>query len=138
MDVLGEFLAERCIQSKMYETTAKALYTTYLAWCDQSGEKPVSQRSLGLSLRERGLTKFKSRGHVVWRGIGLLAGDEREEGNHFSESSLTRENSKKLPKKGLDPLQGVTGQTEKGIPFSGSGEDRDDINSQDTLERRGI
>ncbi len=72
MDVLGEFLEECCLISKMAETLSKDLYKAYTDWCERSGEKPVSQRWLGLRFSERGFVKgYDGKGLVNWNGIGL-------------------------------------------------------------------
>ena len=70
MDVLGDFISDCCIL--VAGTTSKAgdLYGEYVRWAEATGERPLSQRKFGSSLRERGLTKRTSNG-VWWDGIGL-------------------------------------------------------------------
>jgi len=137
MDILGQFLAARCIRSKMFQATAKELYQAYLIWCEETGDKAISKRAFGLALAERGLDKSKSHGRILWKGIGLVTGDDGDDGDDFSESPLTRENMEKFAGNRLDPPQGPPGQTGSELIFSKPGDDGDDINPQDTLESRG-
>lgn len=80
MDTLAAFLNDRCILGLDEHVSAKALYEAYKAWCEASGERPVTQRMLGTRLRER---EFQSRraganGGYVWSGLGLNDGNERQ------------------------------------------------------------
>jgi len=99
MDILGQFLAERCIHSKMFQATAKELYQAYLIWCEEAGDKAISKRAFGLALAERGLIKSKSHSRVIWSGIGLLAGDEGDDNGYFPQKSLTKEDMEKVVEK---------------------------------------
>ncbi|MCH7667273.1 MAG: DNA primase [Acidobacteria bacterium] len=71
MDVLGGFIADRCLIKGHLRVAAGALYEEYKSWCEESGERPVTQRKLGLSLGERGLYRQRSHGKHCWYGIGL-------------------------------------------------------------------
>jgi putative DNA primase/helicase len=73
MDVLASFLEACCILKAEATATSKELFEAYLKWCEQSGEKVLSQKALGGRLRERGLSPGTGTGGVrLWRGIGLL------------------------------------------------------------------
>lgn len=85
-DVLGAFLAERCLLAPTCWVSSASLYAAYRQWCEASGEHVVTQRALGLALRERGFEdvregKARSRG---WQGIGLL---DRPEGGHMADAT---------------------------------------------------
>lgn len=73
MDLLGAFLDETCVLLPGIQCAADALYKAYTDWCDDNGERPLSQRRLGQTLTERGLDRKKwgpaRRWH--WLGIGL-------------------------------------------------------------------
>lgn len=73
MDVLGAFMTDRCVQFPHAAASAKALYAAYTDWCDENGERPVSQRRFGMSLTERGFDRRRagSLQHWHWYGIGL-------------------------------------------------------------------
>ncbi|MDZ7809989.1 MAG: phage/plasmid primase, P4 family [Arhodomonas sp.] len=73
MDTLATFIEERCVIAEHAMASAKALYQDYTQWCEQSGERPVSQTRFGMSLSERGFPKDKggAANTYHWFGIGL-------------------------------------------------------------------
>ena len=72
MDLIGDFIEERCEVSKDAEVISQDLYQKYLEWCQQSGEKAISKTGFGRTMTERGFTKGKSTGgNRTWKGIGL-------------------------------------------------------------------
>jgi putative DNA primase/helicase len=75
MDILGAFLADRCVQFPYAQVTAEHLYRAYTDWCDENGERPITQRRLGMSLTERGFDRAKSTTtrRWQWTGLGLAA-----------------------------------------------------------------
>ena len=75
MDVVGAFLDDRCLVHPNARATAGALYAAYETWCETSGEKPMSQRTLGTRLKERGLTPYRDNTARGWKGIGLRDDD---------------------------------------------------------------
>ncbi|MFH1983189.1 MAG: phage/plasmid primase, P4 family [Pseudomonadota bacterium] len=75
MDVMSEFIADRCIEGPSHEVRTKDVYEAYVNWCEGNGERPLSKRAMGLKLKERGYMPGKvgqdrSRG---WKGLGLQA-----------------------------------------------------------------
>jgi P4 family phage/plasmid primase-like protien len=88
-DVLGAFLADRCVISDAAWVSSAALYAAYCAWADATGETAMKQRALGLALAQRGFEdartgKSRTRG---WRGIGLLDDREGSEGGHMADAT---------------------------------------------------
>jgi hypothetical protein len=83
MDVLGGFLDECCVISPRAEVASALLYEHYTEWCEESGERPESQRKLALRLQERGLdAPFKRHGLKWWRGIRLRSEhDPKDDGD---------------------------------------------------------
>jgi len=74
MDVLGQFLGERCIRNQLAQVTAKALYGEYKRWAEEGGEPAITQTAFGIRLGERnleGVSKKTKRDGVWWLGIGL-------------------------------------------------------------------
>jgi len=73
MDVIAEFIEERCIEDRNIETTTKELYTAYSKWCEENGEKPISSKSFGRRLEEREYlpVRIGTKQERGWRGIGL-------------------------------------------------------------------
>ncbi|HEX8913557.1 MAG TPA: phage/plasmid primase, P4 family, partial [Humisphaera sp.] len=74
MDSIGLFLDEGCVRGERLSAPARDLYAAYVAWTEDAGEKPLSQKRLGMELAKRGLTSDRDSytGRRVWRGIGLL------------------------------------------------------------------
>lgn len=74
MDVLGNFLTECCVVLDDSYVASADLYRNYVAWCEANGERPASQRKIGLALSERGFERRQAgperRWH--WFGVGLL------------------------------------------------------------------
>lgn len=78
MDVLQEFLDDRCVTGPTMRATAKELYEAYQAWADDGGipeKQQLKQRTFGIMLAERGFSRDRgSAGVRLWRGIGLRDG----------------------------------------------------------------
>lgn len=73
MDVLAKFLTDCCVVNPTAKVSSASLYETYNAWCDENGERALSQRALGMKLGERGFGKSHTTNSRYWMGIGLLA-----------------------------------------------------------------
>jgi putative DNA primase/helicase len=71
MDVLGQFIADRCRIDGAGEITTAELYGAYRSWCDEVRETPMSKRTFGLRLADRGVTQARSKAARGWRGIRL-------------------------------------------------------------------
>ncbi|MDI7245861.1 MAG: phage/plasmid primase, P4 family [Bacillota bacterium] len=73
MDVLAQFLEECCIVNPLAKAKAGDLYKAYAEWCEENGERPVSQRNFGMRLTERGFEPYRAgaRRDRFWRGVGL-------------------------------------------------------------------
>ncbi len=72
VNIVGQFVAERCDTGEDRRMLAGELYAGFLGWCQDSGRQPVSQRAFGLRLSSLGM-KRKRRGHGKhwWEGIRL-------------------------------------------------------------------
>lgn len=53
-DVLGQFLADRCVRDPAAQVYLKDLHQDYVQWCDANGERPMIHRLLSGELRGRG------------------------------------------------------------------------------------
>jgi putative DNA primase/helicase len=71
MDVLGSYIADRCLEGDSFTARTGLLYADYTSWCEESGEQPWSQKALGQKLGERGFEPGKDNKGRLWRGIGL-------------------------------------------------------------------
>jgi putative DNA primase/helicase len=72
MDVLVDFLKDRCIVTPESKTWSKDLYSAYTAWCEENGQKPVSSKAFGSGLREKGFNPVRFNGNRGWAGIELV------------------------------------------------------------------
>jgi putative DNA primase/helicase len=74
MDVLGEFLKDRCRQSPDSRVSSKNLFEAYTAWCEENGQEPVGQRAFVSALKEKGFNRSRlgSGGVRGWIGIELM------------------------------------------------------------------
>jgi putative DNA primase/helicase len=59
MDKLGAFVASELVAHVGGQVSAKAMYRTYVRWCKENAEDPVSQTMLGRMLGERGYHRIK-------------------------------------------------------------------------------
>lgn len=73
MDILGDFISERCETGIWSSVGATPLYKEYIWWCEENGEKPKSQKVFGGWLKERGFQSDRGapKGATRWLGIGL-------------------------------------------------------------------
>ena len=72
-DPLSDFLADCCITGKTLTATAYDLYAAYLRWAQENGERPLSQKSFGGRLTERGFDHYRTGAKRKWFGLGLRA-----------------------------------------------------------------
>lgn len=59
MDTLGDFLTECTTEDEADYVTKADLFAAYVKWCEDSGERPLSQRQLARRLSERGLDDYQ-------------------------------------------------------------------------------
>ena len=71
MDVLGDFLAERCIDESGTHVLAADLYGAYRLWSEQNGAEAISGVAFARRLTERGFTRVRV-GKKQARGYGGL------------------------------------------------------------------
>jgi len=77
MDVIGNFLKERCVQKAGVSIKARELFKCYQDWCDDHNEHAVSERFFGLRLKELGLEQKRSNDGRYWQGIQLAMSNEK-------------------------------------------------------------
>ncbi len=71
MDILGDFLAEYCVVDPTASEKNVDLYKAYCRWCEQEGDKAISQRIFSQSLQERGFRNEKTKYGRIWHGLQL-------------------------------------------------------------------
>jgi putative DNA primase/helicase len=72
MDVIGNFIKEKCDQKKEMTITIKKLYKAYSDWCEENNEHPVSERFFTLRLKEMGFEQSRNSTERFWVGVGLV------------------------------------------------------------------
>jgi len=71
MDVIGNFIKEKCGQKKEMTIAIKKLYKAYSDWCEENNEHAVSDRFFTLRLKEMGFEQGRTSAERFWVGIGL-------------------------------------------------------------------
>jgi len=71
MDVIGNFLKERCVQKKEAAIRIRELYKAYADWCDENKEHAVSERFFTMRLKEMGFEQSRTAEARYWAGLGL-------------------------------------------------------------------
>lgn len=75
MDVIGDFLEERCALEDGATVTTRELYSAYEEWAKNAGEKPIARNAFGMRLAERGFERTRTSPRAArqraWRGIRL-------------------------------------------------------------------
>ncbi len=69
-DQIGAFVSESCEVGIHFTVASADLYRAYSTWCEEAGERPRSQRELGMRLAERGFDRSKgTAGARRWHGL---------------------------------------------------------------------
>ena len=71
MDVIGNFLKERCVQEKEVSIRIRELYKAYTDWCDENNEHAVSERFFTMRLKELGFQQSRTAEARWWSGVAL-------------------------------------------------------------------
>jgi len=71
MDVIGNFIREKCVQDKELTIAIKKLYKAYSDWCEENNEHPVSERFFTLRLKEMGFQQGRNSTERFWTGISI-------------------------------------------------------------------
>lgn len=71
-DTVTRFTNDRCMTSPAGVVRAAELWTEYRSWCDQAGEKPVTQKQFSESLRANGFEHTRRKIGMVYTGLYLL------------------------------------------------------------------
>jgi len=69
-DQIEQFIADRCMIGPNYQVRSSAIYKSYREWCEQQGEKAISQKKFSQKLEESGREKRRS-GGIWFAGITL-------------------------------------------------------------------
>ena len=78
MDLIADFLEDQCVIDEQAWALSSTLYESYRAWCETSGERPMTQTALGRRLVERGFrqTRLGPKQARTWSGLRMRGPDE--------------------------------------------------------------
>ncbi|MDR0474648.1 MAG: DUF5906 domain-containing protein [Treponema sp.] len=71
MDVIGNFLKERCVKDGGVSIRIRELYKAYADWCDDNKEHAVSERFFTMRLNEIGFVQNRTAEARYWMGLAL-------------------------------------------------------------------
>ena len=71
MDVMGNFLKERCVLDKELSIRIRELYKAYADWCDDNKEHAISERFFTMRLKEMGFQQTRTSEARFWAGVAL-------------------------------------------------------------------
>jgi len=72
MDVIGDFMRDRCVFREGSSIRARELFKCYQDWCDDNNERACTERLFGLRLKELGVVQARSNDGRYWRGVSLM------------------------------------------------------------------
>ena len=71
MDVIGNFIKNRCISKAGIKIRIWELYKAYSDWCDTNNEHAVSERFFTMRLKDMGYEQCRNSEARFWSGLGL-------------------------------------------------------------------
>ena len=72
MDVVGQFLTDKCLMNEDARVASSELYRIYKNWASDNGYRAMSIQRLKRSLVSRGFTPQRTKKGVYWFGLGVL------------------------------------------------------------------
>ena len=73
MDVIGNFIKERCVHKPGALIQAKELFQVYQEWCDENNEMATSMRMFGLRMKELGMVQKRTSEARFWQDLAIQA-----------------------------------------------------------------
>jgi putative DNA primase/helicase len=77
MDIIGNFIKERCILGEGYAIRARELFKCYQEWCNENKEHSSCERLFSMRLQDMGLGKKRMTDARYWQGIQLAMSSEQ-------------------------------------------------------------
>jgi putative DNA primase/helicase len=71
MDVIGNFIRERCVQKPGAAIRARELFRVYQEWCDENNEQATSERMFGLRMKELGMAQKRTAEARYWQDLAV-------------------------------------------------------------------
>ena len=74
MDVMEDYLSERCVRGKGFKELNKEVREDYKSWCSSASEKPESPKAFTIQMNAHGFTTKRSgpNGEYEWHGLKLI------------------------------------------------------------------
>ena len=69
MDVIGDFLKDRCVLTEGKAVKARELFRLYNEWCAENNERCCTERYFGLRLKEMGISQKRTSQGRYWIGL---------------------------------------------------------------------
>ena len=70
-DIVAHFISDCCTIGTGEEVGGSTLYRSYKSWCEETGERPMTQTMFGRRLTDRGLPKDPNTRPIIRLGISL-------------------------------------------------------------------
>jgi len=71
MDVIGNFMRERCVQKPGVMVRARELFRAYQEWCEENNEMATSERIFGLRMKELGMVQKRTAEARYWQDVAV-------------------------------------------------------------------
>lgn len=72
-DRIGDFLGDCCVQRADLKISIKALFVSYKAWVENNDSDPLTKKTFGQLLKQKGFKQGKSGGVRYWKGLHLVS-----------------------------------------------------------------
>lgn len=71
-DQIGRFIDQCCTTLPNAQVSARALYSTYRQWAENSGERAEAEKKFSERMQDRSFEKARKESGNIYFGIGLL------------------------------------------------------------------
>jgi putative DNA primase/helicase len=73
MDVIGNFIRERCVHKPGAAIRARELFRVYQDWCEENNEMATSERMFGVRMKELGMVQKRTSEARFWQDLAVQA-----------------------------------------------------------------
>jgi putative DNA primase/helicase len=71
MNVIGNYIKERCVQNPAGQIRIRELFRDYQSWCAGNNEHACSERFFSMRLKEMGYKQARTSEARYWLGLAL-------------------------------------------------------------------
>jgi putative DNA primase/helicase len=72
MDIIGNFIKERCVHGEGDSIQARELFKCYQEWCNENNEHASCERIFSLRIKELGIVQKRHKDARYWQGLQLF------------------------------------------------------------------